>query len=97
MAFFAAILMASGTSKGGCPMLRFMGSFNVFVSSNIFRIPDNSILLVRSASNDSGNTEVPRTSYCGYVWLTIEAQRAQRGEAARKNLFEPQRHRGHRD
>src|SRR5262245_45499772 len=61
MAAFAAALIGSGTSKCGCPMLKFTGFLSVRASSNAFRTPETSIALHRSASHDSENTERPQS------------------------------------
>src|SRR5262245_29407825 len=50
IAALAASLIGSGTSKCGWPMLRLTGSFSPLPNSKILRIPDNSMRLVRSAS-----------------------------------------------
>src|SRR5262249_9326222 len=53
MAAWAAALTASGTSKSGCPMLRFTGSGIVRASSNTLRMPEASIVRMRSAIQPS--------------------------------------------
>src|SRR5262245_19797599 len=49
MAALAAALIGSGTSKCGWPMLRFTGSLRLRARSNTLRIPETSMLRVRSA------------------------------------------------
>ena len=45
----AAALTGSGTSKSGRPMLRLIGSFRLRARSNTLRMPDASMLRIRSA------------------------------------------------
>src|SRR3984957_13804916 len=57
MAAYAAALIGSGTSKSGWPMLRLTGSLIDRASSKTLRMPDDSMLPMRSAIQRSAGEE----------------------------------------
>src|SRR3954471_13791252 len=72
MASIAAALTGPATSKSGRPIERLIGSFIDFDMSNALRIPEASILLIRSAIQASFTVRAPGSSHAPRVGQRLE-------------------------